>query len=81
MMRSYVDPGIEPRSNRDADLLRLIARRAGMRLERHGAGLLLRGPGVHVVAADLASFSSADLAAPSHAEILTRARMLGTVAG
>lgn len=60
----YIEPGIRPASQREADLLRLIVRK-GLCLERRGAAFVLRGPGVYVVAVSLDLIKLPDLRAQS----------------
>ena len=72
MSGGFVEPGIEPASSRQTALFQEIVRR-GLRLERRGAAAyVLRGLGVHVVVADLASLGPADLKPKARVETLTR---------
>lgn len=63
MNGGHVDPAVHAVNDRQRALLTAIRRRLGYSLTYHGNGgaLVLRGPNVHVIAADLRSLTLDDL--------------------
>jgi hypothetical protein len=77
-MSAHVCPSIVPTGRRETELLAAIRARGLSlhRVHRDGAAIRLTGPGVHVIAAGLASLWLTDLAPPSGAEIKALMRVI-----
>lgn len=67
----YIDPDIEPNSNREAAMLAAIRARGLSlhRLHRDAAALRLTGPNIFVTVAGLGHLQISDLDAPSRSEL------------
>jgi hypothetical protein len=78
MAAGHVDPSITGDTIRQREVLAAIRAR-GLSLHRlHGDSRAVRlsGPGLHVIASDLAALALSDLEPPSGAEIQARVRQL-----
>ena len=71
MGNGFIEPGLVPSPGRQTALFQEIVRK-GLCLQRHGRAYVLRGLGVHVVVADLASLGPSDLKPQARVETLTR---------